>query len=377
MEALYPTIILAAAVVFLVILLLRKGKKGPSDESLAAMLESLKDISAVRSQVASLTNNQTVVMQNLGKLEVSLKGLETKLSETSGSVKEAISKDVNDTRRVLTELKARFEEQSKREVEIHAVTRKIERVVVGARTRGESGENILAAAFAQFPPEMIDRDFRVAGGKVVEYAVILPNGKRLPVDSKWSGVEAIERIEKETDPEKIKKIESELEKEVRRKAKEVAGYIDPSCTTDIAIAAVPDSIYGVCGKAHIEAYRSGVLLMAYSMVVPYVLALYHMYLQFARSIDFENIEAYVTKIERSLDEVDKILENRVARAGTLAANAYTECKQVIGSIRAATAFLRGLPATEESPPREIRILDAADEAPLDDEAPADDEAAGA
>jgi hypothetical protein len=269
---------------------------------------------------------------------------------------------------VLTELKAKFEDQSKREDEIHAVTRKIERVVVGARTRGESGENILAGAFAQFPPEMIDRDFRVAGGKVVEYAVILPNGKRLPVDSKWSGVEAIERIEKETDPEKIKKIESELEREVRRKAEEVAGYIDPSCTTNIAIAAVPDSIYGVCGKVHIEAFRKGVLLMAYSMVVPYVLALYHMYLQFARSIDFENIEAYITKIERSLDEVDKILENRVARAGTLAANAYTECKQVIGSMRAATAFLRELPAGEESPAGEISIMDSADESPAEDEA---------
>jgi len=357
MEGLYPTIVLAVVIVFLVVLLLRKRDAGPSRESLAAMLESLKNISAVQSQVTSLTNNQTVVMQNLGKLEISLKGLETKLSETSGSVKEAISKDVNDTRRVLTELKARFEDQSKREDEIHAVTRKIERVVVGARTRGESGENILAEAFAQFPAEMIDRDFRVAGGKVVEYAVILPNGKRLPVDSKWSGVEALERIEKENDPEKAKKIEAEIEKEVRRKAKEVAGYIDPSCTTNIAIAAVPDSIYGICGKVHIEAFRSGVLLMAYSMVVPYVLALYHMYLQFARSIDFENIEAYITKIERSLDEVDKILENRVARAGTMAANAYTECKQVIGSIRAATAFLRELPAADEGRTRELRVLE--------------------
>jgi uncharacterized protein YoxC len=357
MEAIYTTIILAVAVVFLVILLLRKKDAGPSRESLAAMLESLKDISAVQSQVTSLTNNQTIVMQNLGKLELSLKGLETKLSETSGSVKEAISKDVNDTRRVLTELKAKFEDQSKREDEIHAVTRKIERVVVGARTRGESGENILAEAFAQFPAEMIDRDFRVAGGKVVEYAVILPNGKRLPVDSKWSGVEALERIEKETDPEKIKRIETEIEKELRRKSKEVAGYIDPSCTTNIAIAAVPDSIYGICGKVHIEAFRSGVLLMAYSMVVPYVLALYHMYLQFARSIDFENIEAYITKIERSLDEVDKILENKVARAGTMAANAYTECKQVIGSIRAATAFLRELPSAEETAPEQLRILE--------------------
>ena len=38
MEALYPTIVLAVVVVFLVILLLRKKDRGPSNESLAAML---------------------------------------------------------------------------------------------------------------------------------------------------------------------------------------------------------------------------------------------------------------------------------------------------------------------------------------------------
>jgi DNA anti-recombination protein RmuC len=362
MEALFPIIVLAAVIVFLVVLLVRRGGRSSMDESMAAVLESLKDISAVQTQVTSLAGNQTVVMQNLSKLELSLKGLETKLSETSGNVRQAISKDVNDTRRVLTELKARFEDQTKREDEIHAVTRKIERVVVGARTRGESGENILAEAFAQFPAEMIDRDFRVGGGRVVEYAVVLPNGKRLPVDSKWSGAEALERIDSETDPEKVKKLESDLERDVQRKAKEVAGYIDPSCTTNIAIAAVPDSVYGVCRKVHIEAFKMGVLLMAYSMVVPYVLALYHMYLQFARSIDFENIEAYITKIERSLDEVDKILENRVARAGTLAANAYSECKQVIGSIRAATAFLRELPAGDEESAGRVAALGGSPEA---------------
>jgi hypothetical protein len=48
----------------------------------------------------------------------------------------------------------------------------------------------------------------------------------------------------------------------------------------------------------------------------------------------------------------------------MAANAYTECKQVIGSIRAATAFLREIPAAEEASSDQLRILDAppADEA---------------
>jgi hypothetical protein len=347
MDSTIVYVLLAAVVVLLVTILiqvLRRGRAGDAETSFSSLLESMGKLSSVESQVASLGSANASMAQDIHKLEVALKGLETKLAESAGSVRESLSRDVGDTRRVLMELKARFEDRSKLEDDMHAVTRRIERVLVGARTRGESGENILTDAFAEFPPEMIDRDFRI-GGKVVEYAIVLPNRKRLPVDSKWSGIEAVERIRKESDPERIKRLENELEREVERKVREVASYIDPSSTTNIAIAAVPDSVYGHCRRVHIEGFKIGVLLMAYSMVVPYVLALYHLHLQMARSIEFENVEAYLTKIERSLDEIDKIMENRIARAGAMVTNAYTECKQIIGSMRAATAFLREIPET--------------------------------
>jgi hypothetical protein len=371
-------VILAAVVMLLVTILVqmfKRGTTGGGGESLPAMLDSLAKISSVESQINALSRAHTAMAGDVHKLEVTLKGLELKLAESTGDVKTTLSRDVGEARRVLMELKARFEDRSRREDDIHAVTRRIERVLVGARTRGESGENIIGDAFAEFPPEMIDRDFRV-GGKVVEYAIVLPNKKRLPVDSKWSGTEAVDRIRKEVDPERVKRLEGDLEREVEKKVREVATYIAPASTTDIAIAAVPDSVYGHCRKVHIEAFRIGVLLMAYSMVVPYVLALYHLHLQMARSIEFENIEAYLTKIERSLDEIDKIAENRIARAGAMVSNAYTECKQIIGSMRAATAFLRELPEVSVVSPD--LTLGAGETKPADDEAGiASDENVGA
>ncbi len=339
------------AVVVLLLIVIRQSRPmrdSTVDASLAKLVDSFKDLSVVQSQVSALAVGQQALVQNINGLEITLHQLETKLARATGDVKSSISRDVGETKRLLTELRTRFEDQTKLDDEIHAVTRRIERVLVGARSRGASGENILADAFGEFPPGMIDRDFRI-GGKVVEYAIILPNNKRMPIDSKWSSTETIERIEKETDPERIKRLEAEVEKEVERKVGEVASYIDPSSTSNVAIAAVPDAVYGFCKKVHIEAFKKGVLIMAYSMVIPYVLALYHLHLQMARTVDFDNVEAYLTRIERSLDEMDRILENKIARVATMASNAYTECKQILGSIRAAASYLRELPAGEAQP----------------------------
>ncbi len=343
MEGTIVYILLGAAMVLLVAILIRQSRGGgtaSSDHSLSTLIESLKEVSAIQPQVNSLSNTQAAMMQSVVRLEVSLKDLEARLKEATGDVRASLSKDVGDTRNLLVELRARLEDRSRWENEIHSISRRIERVLVGARTRGESGENILADAFAEFPPEMIDRDFRV-GGKVVEYAIVLPSGRRLPVDSKWSGSENLRRLNDETDPDRIRRLESEIENDVKSRIREVASYIDPACTSNIAIAAVPDSIYAFCRKVHVEGFRAGVLLMAYSMVVPYVLALYHLHLQMDRSLDYENLEIYLTRIDRNLDEIDRILENKVARAGTMATNAYSECKQLLGSMRAAAVYLRG------------------------------------
>jgi DNA anti-recombination protein RmuC len=352
MEGTITYLLLGAAVVLLVVILIRQSRvRGtPSDQTLAALVESLKEVSAVQPQVNSLSNTQAAMMQSVVRLEVSLKDLEARMKEATGDVRASLSRDVADTRNLLVELRSKIEDRSRWENEIHAISRRIERVLVGARTRGESGENILSDAFAEFPPGMIDRDFRV-GGKVVEYAIVLPSGKRLPVDSKWAGSDNIERIHEETDPDRVRRLESDIEREVKNRIREVATYIDPSCTSSIAIAAVPDSIYAFCRKVHVEGFRAGVLLMAYSMVVPYILALYHLHLQMGRSLDYENLEVYLTRMERNLDDIDRVLENKVAKAGTMATNAYGECKQILGSMRAAAVYLRGgnVPERDEVP----------------------------
>ena len=43
---------------------------------------------------------------------------------------------------------------------------------------------------------MIDMNFHV-NGKVVEYALVLANGKRLPIDSKWPSPDLLDRLNDE------------------------------------------------------------------------------------------------------------------------------------------------------------------------------------
>ena len=71
------------------------------------------------------------------------------------------------------------------------VIRRLSTVLAGGASKGRAGENVLREHLAQLPPGMLVTDFRV-GGKVVEFGLLLPDGRRLPIDSKWTAVAELE-----------------------------------------------------------------------------------------------------------------------------------------------------------------------------------------
>ena len=77
-----------------------------------------------------------------------------------------------------------------------------------------------------------------------------------------------------------------------------------------------------------------VIIVGYSMTMPYLLALYHMHLQFGRTVDLDNLQAALMDIERQLGSLEDVLENRLQRAVTMLTNAYNEGKLVSARIRA-------------------------------------------
>jgi DNA recombination protein RmuC len=339
------TLVLAGALLaalFLWILALQSRRPTVQQPS-EAVLKALTDLGALRSHVETVTNQQSALSQSLLSLQSSVQGIESKVVESSASVREAIGKDLSEARLVVERLKLDAEERRRIEDDVQASARRIETVLLGSRTRGAAGENILQDAFRQFPPEMIDMNFRV-NGKVVEYALVLANGKRLPIDSKWPSPELLEQLgDAVAEPGKEASTVQEVERVLRLKVREVRQYIDPGATLAFAVAAVPDPIFNACRRAHLEAYREGVILMPYSMTIPYVLALFRLHLQYARSIDLENLEGYLQQIDDNVVALDRLFENSIARGSTMIHNAFNEAKRNLGQMRGALAAMRSLP----------------------------------
>jgi len=234
--------------------------------------------------------------------------------------------------RTLQETYAKLETQKVIDEEIQRITKRLESALLGSKSKGEMGENILYESLRQFPPEMIDINFKV-NGRPVEYAVVLSDGKRLPIDSKWVGLD---------------EDSSDIEKAIAKKAKEVSQYIDPESTIPMAIAAVPDSIFAQCKQAHIKAYRENrVLIMPYSMTIPYILSLYSLHKSYARNIDTEKVNFYLSEIKTSINKLETLLENNIARSITMANNAYNEGKQILYKIRGAIDYIENSNKMEE------------------------------
>ncbi len=236
------------------------------------------------------------------------------------------------------------------EEDARASLRHIESVIAGSSTRGAAGENILEEVLRHLPPEMLQRNVWV-GGKVVELGLRLPGGKLLPIDSKWVSSGALEQLSNPAlDAPRRTQLASQVEREVERRVREVSQYINPDITSTFALAVIPDAAYDVCRSSIVEAHKRHVMVVGYGMALPYLLTLYQLHLQFARTVDMERMQSALIDVERHLDVLEGILENKLQRAVTMLQNAYGEGKQVSARIRASAESIQVAEPSPEAAP---------------------------
>jgi hypothetical protein len=246
--------------------------------------------------------------------------------------------DLSRTREVLESLRARTEERQRAEEDGWLAIRRLETVLLGGAARGRAGENLLHEALSSLPPGMVLRDFQV-NGKRVEFALIVPDGRRLPIDSKWAALREIETLEEDDDPVVRERAARRVEEEISRRAREVASYLDASLTTPFAVACIPDAAYAACRRAHAEAFSRGVVLVPYSTALPVLLSLFSLAARYGAAGDGRECLA---ELETLLDSVEQTLENKVARAAAMLTNAADELRNQVGRARGAVARGRGI-----------------------------------
>jgi hypothetical protein len=258
-------------------------------------------------------------------------------------------------RAALQDLRAREEERRTREDEGWATLQRVASVLAGSQRAGRAGENVLREAFAHLPPSMVLTDFRV-NGKVVEFGLVLPDGRRLPIDSKWPAERELRELADCDDGPHRERLVRLIERAVAERAREVAGYRDPAVTGPVGVAAVPDAAYAVLRRAHADAYRQGVIVVPYSMALPVVLFLHGLVSRFGAGTDLEGCLADLAGL---LDGLEATIENKVAKAGVMLVNGTEELRGQLGKARATLSRTPAdEPAASLSPrPRLVELAD--------------------
>src|SRR4249920_42731 len=138
-----------------------------------------------RPQVAS-GNATNATEAQLAVQSAELRRLADQASQRDLSA-EQLRAGLESARRALDELRVREQERRSTDADQREVIRRLATVLAGGASKGRSGELILREHLAELPPGMLVTDFRV-NGKVVEFGLLLPDGRRLPIDSKWTAV---------------------------------------------------------------------------------------------------------------------------------------------------------------------------------------------
>ncbi|HJP66370.1 MAG TPA: DNA recombination protein RmuC [Actinomycetota bacterium] len=256
---------------------------------------------------------------------------------------EDLWREVSAVRETIDRVRVREEERRAREDQAWTALQRVSAVLAGSQRAGRAGENVLSEAFAHLPPALMTRDLRV-NGRVVEFALTLPDGRRLPIDSKWPAERELTALADCQDAAERDRLTRLIERTVAERAREVSGYRDPALTAPVAVAAVPDAAYAVLKRAHADAYRQGVIVIPYSMALPVVLFLHGIVARFGGATD---VQGCLNDLASILEGLELVVENKIAKATTMLTNGADELRAQMGKARSTVARARTAPPTPD------------------------------
>jgi DNA recombination protein RmuC len=227
--------------------------------------------------------------------------------------------------------------------------KRVENILAGAGTKGSAGENIVEFAFANFPPDWQVRNLSVAN-KIVEFGVRLPDNLILPIDSKWAATDLFEKFLSCQDADEKRKLKAKIHSVTKSRATEIQKYLDPNITTTFGLAVVPDPLFEICSEIVPLLSQQNVMLVSYSMFIPYILLIFHMTLKSAHTIDLRRLDAFLKTASESVVTLQAELQGRLSRATVMLNNVKTDMEAQLGQLNMSLAALQvlKLPSSEQA-----------------------------
>ena len=258
--------------------------------------------------------------------------LQLRKPDTSNDVStplQNLTQAIQDVRVQTASLNADIKARSSVEKQTADSIARLETIIAGSGSKGAAGERVLENLISKLPTEWQVQNFRV-GNKPVEFGLKLSNGLILPIDSKWAATNLLEQFSISIDLDEQKKLREQIEKIIINKAKEVQKYIDSNLTMPFGVAVIPDAVYDICPTVNIETNKYHVVVVSYSMFLPYLLLVYHTVLTTSRTIDMEKLNASIQSVHNSIAAVESELENRYSKAVAMLEISRRELKGHIG-----------------------------------------------
>jgi DNA recombination protein RmuC len=287
--------------------------------------QSQQALTSVTELVHQTVRTQELLAQHLGQVQESLSG-------NLAAAHQGLRTEIVQTRELVAQIQAADEVREKHEREARDVLKRLETVLAGTKSRGIAGENILGAILAQLPVELRETNLTI-NNKPVEFALRLPHGRLLPIDSKWPALSQLERLQEAEDPAVRRALADEIQSEVKRKIREVVKYLDPDRTIRLGVLAVPDAVFDLCVEAHVEAFKQGVVIISYTQVIPYLLSLLQVILRFGTEIDTARLSQALATIADALEKMDSEVDGRLSRTITQLQNSREDLKAHLSRAR--------------------------------------------
>jgi len=287
--------------------------------------ETQRTLTSVTELVHQTVRTQEVLTQHLGQVQESLTG-------NLAATQQGLRTEITQTRELVAQIQAADQIREKHEQEAWEALKRLEAVLTGTKSRGMAGENILGTILAQLPPELREINLTI-NNKQVEFALRLPHGRLLPIDSKWPALSLLERLLAEEDPVLRKALVEEIQTEVKKKIREVTKYLDPDRTIRLGVLAVPDTVFDLCVDAHVEAFKQGIIIISYTQAIPYLLSLLQVVLRFGTEIDTARLSQALTTIADALEKMDGEVDGRLSRTIIQLQNSREELKAHLSRAR--------------------------------------------